>query len=273
MVGGAVGVCRPRRRGLTDDREHCRRDRAEVRPEANERLPRGAEAIGDRYLVVAEALREEVQREHLRVVVVVGDLCCGSGSAGERAEAALAVGDRFGRDPGEDPGQERVADATMQEHALDRAREARPDDVVGAAVEDGADDSVELVGGVLAVGVAEHDRGGAERDGLSEARTYRSAQPATGQRHDPRPGRGGDESSAVGGAVIDDDRHDATVAHGSGDLGQDGSDAGRLVSGREEEDHRPAGWRRRRVLGSSAESQDHRHLRAGEPVFGKATFT
>ena len=79
-VGGRPGpVRRPRRGGLSRGRVvqlavHRRQDPAQVAAEPDEAGARLAEGVGDGHLGVAVALAEQVQRQHLRVVVVVHDL-------------------------------------------------------------------------------------------------------------------------------------------------------------------------------------------------------
>ena len=59
---------------LLDDAEHGGKDASEVRAQLHERPPRIAEAVGDRDLGVTEALRDQIEGEDLRVVVVVRDV-------------------------------------------------------------------------------------------------------------------------------------------------------------------------------------------------------
>ena len=58
-----------------------RDDFAQVAAQSDEGLPGLAEAVGDRDLGVHEALGEQVEGEHLGVVVVVDDFC---GTRGRR---------------------------------------------------------------------------------------------------------------------------------------------------------------------------------------------
>src|SRR5919106_6887384 len=65
----------------------------EVPAQAHERLARLPEPVANGHLGVTVALGEKVEREHLRVVEVVHDLCAGGGLSRERAVTTLAVAD------------------------------------------------------------------------------------------------------------------------------------------------------------------------------------
>ena len=71
--------------------------------------------VGDRHLEVAEALGQEVEGQHLCVVVVVDDLGGGRRFGRQRPEAALAVADAPSGQERERRGEQRVADPAVRE--------------------------------------------------------------------------------------------------------------------------------------------------------------
>ena len=166
---------------LAPDRRH---DPAQVAQGPDERAAGGAELVADRDLQVAVALGQQVEGEDLGVVVVVDDLGVGRGRPRQGPEAALAVADRG---PGHEPeqaGEGQVAEAALGQHAPDLAREPGADHVVGPPLQDGADQPLQLGRVVLAVGVAEGDRGRPPLDGGGQARPDGRPQPPVGRRRE-----------------------------------------------------------------------------------------
>ena len=153
---------------------------AQVGQQAHERAAVLAEAVADRHLRVAVALAQQVERQHLGVVEVVDDLGVRGGGARQGAVAALAVGDARPGGERQQPREHQVAGAAVGAHVLDAAGEARADHVVGLAGEDRRHHLPQLLGRVLAVGVAERHRRGAARDGLGEPAPHGRAQAAVG---------------------------------------------------------------------------------------------
>lgn len=128
----------------------------------------------------------------------------------------------------------------MGSHLPFEAREAGADDVVGLAVEHGADERAQLLGGVLAVGVEEGDGGGPGGPGQGQALAHRGTEaPVAAERAHggAGPGRGG--GRPVGRPVVHDEHAHGVAAH----LGRRPADDGRhgrfLVVGGEEHDDRP----------------------------------
>lgn len=180
----------------------------------------------------------------------MGDLGGGGGRAGQGAEAALAVADGGPGDVAEQAGEGQVAEAALGQHAADLAGEAGADDVVGPALEDGGDQPLQLGRVVLAVGVAERDRGRAPLGGGGQPPADGRAQATVdGHREDGRAGRGGQLGGAVAGAVVDHQALDPPAQDPLGHPGDHGRDRRLLVVGGEEQHHRPgpgrgaaAGW-------------------------------
>ena len=127
----------------------------------DERLSRPAKRIADSDLVVAEAFVQQIDGEHLGVVVVVGDFGGGEGFGRERPVAGLAVGDRNTGDVPDPAGEQTVAEPSMGEHSADAAVEPAADDVVSPSGHDRFDHGGQLGRIVLPVGVAEDPGGGA----------------------------------------------------------------------------------------------------------------
>jgi hypothetical protein len=108
----------------------------------------------------------------LRVVVVVHDLGGTRGRRREGAIPALAVGDAPTDECRHCHREHPVAGATLGPHLEDGPGEARPDDVVRGPVEDRGDEPLELLGRVLAVGIAEGDRDRVEGGGRGQTRPH-----------------------------------------------------------------------------------------------------
>jgi hypothetical protein len=175
----------------------------------------------------------------------VDDLGVGRRRARQRPEPALAVGERCPGEQPQGPREHDVADPAAHQHAVDAPGEAAADHVVGRAVEDRRRHGGELLGRVLAVGVAERDHGRAVvDDGPAEALAHGGAEaPVDGQRHHDGAGRRRLGRGGVARRVVDDQH-----PHGpSGDRGRrpahDVGHRGRLVARRQHEHHGPDGHR------------------------------
>ena len=81
-------------------------DAAQIAAQAYEGLPVRAEGIADRHLGITESLAEQVEGEHLSVVVVVPDFGLGRRPRRERAVAALPVGEVVSAGQEPDPTRE-----------------------------------------------------------------------------------------------------------------------------------------------------------------------
>src|SRR6266508_4164533 len=211
---------------------------------ADERPADGPPAVADRHLQVAVALGQQVQGEHLGVVVVVDDLGVGGGGPRQRPVAALPVADRGAGHPAEQPGQQPVAGPPVGQHALDLAGEPGPDHVVGPPLQDGRDQAIQLARVVLAVGVAEGDRRGAPPHGRRQPGADGRAEPAVGagaEHHRARPG--GQRGRAVAGAVVDDQALDPPAEHQRRHPPDHRRDGRLLVVGGQEQHHRPGARR------------------------------
>ena len=191
------------------------------------------------------ALGQQVEGEHLSVVVVVDDLGVGRGRPRQGPEAALAVADRG---PGHEPeqgGQGQVAEAALRQHAPDLPGEAGADDVVRPALQDGGDQPLQLTRVVLAVGVAEGDRGRSPPDGRGQPQAHGRPQAAVGRhREHGRAGRGGQLGRAVPGAVVDHQARDPPATDQLRHPGHHRRDRRLLVMGGQEHHHRPGPGRR-----------------------------
>ena len=96
---------------------HGGQDPAQVRAQPDERGAGGAEGVRDRHLGVGVALAEQVEGEHLRVVVVVHHLGGRGGTGREGAVAALPVGEVGPpRGPADPAGEHPVAECPMWTH-------------------------------------------------------------------------------------------------------------------------------------------------------------
>jgi len=190
-------------------------DVAQVAAEPDERRTAASELVADRHLRVDEALPQQVQGQHLGVVVVVHNLGGAGGGRREGPETALTVGDvRTPGEPAQPGGQHPVAQPAPSQHPTDLAGEPRADHVVGGAGEHRGDDGVDVLGKVLAVGVEVDHGGRTQRHRLGQAPAHGGTQsPVVGVPHDDRTGIAGDPGRAVVGPVIDDDRHQWAATH------------------------------------------------------------
>ena len=102
--GRAGGAWRGTDRGVVHDSDHGRYDASEVCAQLDEGAPSLAESVGDGHLRVPETLRQQVERQDLRVVVIVGDRRGGGRITRERAVPALPVGEWRGARPSEGRG-------------------------------------------------------------------------------------------------------------------------------------------------------------------------
>ena len=75
-----------------------------------------AERIRDGHLGVAVTLRQQVEGQHLRVVVVMADLRGGGRLGGQRPEPALTIGERDAGQQLEPGGQRAVAQSPVGTH-------------------------------------------------------------------------------------------------------------------------------------------------------------
>jgi hypothetical protein len=122
--------------------------------------------------------------------------------------------------------------------------EPGPDHVVGAPLQDGRDQAVQLARVVLAVGVAEGHRRGAPAHGRRQAGPDGRAetQVAAGAEHH-RAGRGGQLGGAVAGAVVDHQALDPAAEDQRRHPPDDRGDGRLLVVGGQEHHHRPGAGR------------------------------
>jgi hypothetical protein len=105
-----------------------------------------ADAVPDRDLFEPETLSQEVEREHLGVVVVVYDLGPVRSLARERAHPRLAVGNVLAGEQHEQRRERVVPDPPVQAHPPHPAPEAAPEHVVGPAREHGLDEPRDVPG-------------------------------------------------------------------------------------------------------------------------------
>jgi hypothetical protein len=181
----------------------------------------------------------------------VGHLGGSRGLGGQRAVAALPVGDRKAGEAAHGERERPVPEPAVGEHPALAAREARAHHVVGRTGEDRAHQPLELLGGVLAVGVAERDRCGAVAHGSGEPGPHRRAEPAVGpQREHVGTGPAGGVGGAVGGAVVEDEDLEVRDPGLGEQRPHDRSDPGGLVARRDQQRHRLG--HRRRVGGHGA---------------------
>ena len=85
----------------------------------------------------------------------------------------------------------------MRVHQVDVTLEPGADDVVGVTVEDRRDESLQLFGRVLAIGIAERDSRGVERHRRCESGAHRGAEPTRRLADDTR-----SRAFGLGGGVI-----------------------------------------------------------------------
>ena len=140
---------------------------------------------------------------------------------------------------GERNGERAVAEPALRMHAIDRAGESRADDVVGGAGEDRRDHALELLGRVLAVGVAERDRSRVERERGGEPGADGGAEAARRLGDDVGTGALGLGRGRVAGSVVDHDDVHRVAADLGRRAGDDVADGPLLVAGGQDEHQRP----------------------------------
>ena len=174
---------------------HCRNHVSQVLERSHERRSSRTERIADGHLRVAEPLGQEVERQHLRVVVVVDDLRMhrgGRGSARNPLWPSVSGTLATMRRPAV---RARLPNATARQHPPDLTAKPAADDVVGMPGDDRFDQAGELFGCVFAIGVGERDRDRGERvHRMAESHSHCRAEAAVlGHDHDMGPGLRGHE--------------------------------------------------------------------------------
>lgn len=149
-----------RRRGAVDNADDGGNDVTQVGGQAHEGLSRRPERVGDGHFGVPHSLSEQVEGQHLCVVVVVGHLGDRGRFPRQRSVSGLAVGDSG---PGYGPQgrrQDAVADLAVDEHPSVVSQKPRANHVISMTAQHGSDQVSQFFWGIFPVRVAECDGGG-----------------------------------------------------------------------------------------------------------------